>query len=41
MVMGWCADLEEGSDPGITINIYYPKPETYTIPGPEIFTCDW
>ncbi|KAG8951664.1 hypothetical protein FRC03_012473 [Tulasnella sp. 419] len=27
-----------GSDPGITINIYYPTPTSYTIPGPPVFT---
>ncbi|KAK6356920.1 hypothetical protein TWF718_001258 [Orbilia javanica] len=28
------------SDPGIFINIYYPKPETYVIPGPPVYTED-
>ncbi|KAG8956481.1 hypothetical protein FRC03_010817 [Tulasnella sp. 419] len=28
-----------GSDPGITINIYYPPVTSYTIPGPPVFTC--
>ncbi|KAH9936772.1 glycoside hydrolase family 61 protein [Epithele typhae] len=28
-----------GSDPGITINIYYPTVKNYTIPGPALFTC--
>ncbi|KAG9007401.1 hypothetical protein FRB93_007816 [Tulasnella sp. JGI-2019a] len=28
-----------GSDPGITINIYYPPVTNYTIPGPSVFTC--
>jgi len=28
-----------GSDPGITINIYYPPVTSYTIPGPSVFTC--
>ncbi|KAG8921728.1 hypothetical protein FRC02_012395 [Tulasnella sp. 418] len=28
-----------GSDPGITVNIYYPTPTSYTIPGPPVFTC--
>ncbi|KAI0310684.1 glycoside hydrolase, partial [Amylostereum chailletii] len=27
-----------GSDPGITINIYQPL-TSYTVPGPEVFTC--
>ncbi|CAE6421358.1 unnamed protein product [Rhizoctonia solani] len=29
-----------GTDPGITINIYYPTVTNYTIPGPRPFTCD-
>lgn len=29
----------KSTDPGITINIYYPTVENYTIPGPEVFTC--
>ncbi|KAG6907062.1 hypothetical protein DXG01_010708 [Tephrocybe rancida] len=28
-----------GSDPGITVNIYYPVLTSYTIPGPSVFTC--
>ncbi|KAG5730705.1 putative endo-beta-1,4-glucanase D [Termitomyces sp. T112] len=28
-----------GSDPGITVNIYYPPLTSYTIPGPPVFTC--
>ncbi|EIM85306.1 glycoside hydrolase [Stereum hirsutum FP-91666 SS1] len=28
-----------GSDPGITVNIYYPTLTNYTIPGPDVFTC--
>lgn len=28
------------SDPGIFINIYYPKPESYVIPGPPVYTED-
>ncbi|KIO33559.1 glycoside hydrolase family 61 protein, partial [Tulasnella calospora MUT 4182] len=28
-----------GTDPGITINIYYPPVTNYTIPGPRPFTC--
>ncbi|KAI0693480.1 glycoside hydrolase family 61 protein [Cytidiella melzeri] len=28
-----------GTDPGITINIYYPTVTNYTIPGPAVFTC--
>lgn len=28
-----------GSDPGVKINIYYPVPTSYTIPGPRPFTC--
>ncbi|CAE6530259.1 unnamed protein product [Rhizoctonia solani] len=28
------------TDPGITINIYYPPVTNYTIPGPRPFTCD-
>ncbi|QRW11838.1 glycoside hydrolase family 61 protein [Ceratobasidium sp. AG-Ba] len=30
----------KGSDPGITVNIYYPPLTSYTIPGPRPFTCD-
>ncbi|GAB7347300.1 hypothetical protein MBLNU459_g3383t1 [Dothideomycetes sp. NU459] len=29
-----------GSDPGITFNLYYPTPTAYTIPGPTVFTCN-
>ncbi|KAL7273452.1 hypothetical protein RUND412_003688 [Rhizina undulata] len=29
----------EGTDPGITINIYWPVVTNYTIPGPRPFTC--
>ncbi|RYP37663.1 hypothetical protein DL767_002836 [Monosporascus sp. MG133] len=29
----------KGSDPGITINIYWPPVESYKIPGPSVFTC--
>ncbi|KIO24775.1 glycoside hydrolase family 61 protein [Tulasnella calospora MUT 4182] len=28
-----------GTDPGVTINIYYPAVTNYTIPGPRPFTC--
>ncbi|KAJ4467252.1 glycoside hydrolase family 61 protein [Lentinula aciculospora] len=28
-----------GTDPGITINIYYPLVTNYTVPGPDVFTC--
>ncbi|KAG9002019.1 hypothetical protein FRB94_004169 [Tulasnella sp. JGI-2019a] len=28
-----------GTDPGITIDIYYPTVTNYTIPGPSVFTC--
>ncbi|KAG9002018.1 hypothetical protein FRB94_004168 [Tulasnella sp. JGI-2019a] len=28
-----------GTDPGITIDIYYPPVTSYTIPGPPVFTC--
>ncbi|KAG8947158.1 hypothetical protein FRC04_011011 [Tulasnella sp. 424] len=28
-----------GTDPGVTINIYYPPVTNYTIPGPAVFTC--
>ncbi|RPA94402.1 glycoside hydrolase family 61 protein [Choiromyces venosus 120613-1] len=28
-----------GSDPGVTINIYWPVVTSYTIPGPRLFTC--
>lgn len=27
-----------GSDPGITINIYYPVLTSYTPPGPEVYS---
>ncbi|KAI1790632.1 glycoside hydrolase family 61 protein [Ganoderma leucocontextum] len=29
----------KGSDPGITVNIYYPPLANYTIPGPAVFSC--
>ncbi|GLB39541.1 putative glycoside hydrolase family 61 [Lyophyllum shimeji] len=29
----------KGTDPGITVNIYYPPLTSYTIPGPSVFTC--
>ncbi|KAF7290218.1 CBM1 domain-containing protein [Mycena indigotica] len=29
----------KGSDPGITVNIYYPTLTNYTIPGPPVFSC--
>jgi len=29
----------KGTDPGITINIYYPVPTSYTVPGPAVFAC--
>ncbi|KAG9122989.1 hypothetical protein FRC07_000393 [Ceratobasidium sp. 392] len=29
----------KGTDPGITVNIYYPPLTNYTIPGPRPFTC--
>ncbi|KAF8591017.1 lytic polysaccharide monooxygenase [Ramaria rubella] len=29
----------KGTDPGITINIYYPVVTNYTIPGPAVFAC--
>ncbi|PNS21143.1 hypothetical protein CAC42_3481 [Sphaceloma murrayae] len=28
-----------GADPGITFNLYYPKPTTYKVPGPAVFSC--
>jgi cellulase len=28
----------KSSDPGVTINIYYPVPTNYVIPGPPVFT---
>ncbi|EUC55333.1 endoglucanase, partial [Rhizoctonia solani AG-3 Rhs1AP] len=28
------------TDPGITINLYYPPLTNYVIPGPRPFTCD-
>ena len=31
--------LLKGSDPGVTINIYYPPVTSYTVPGPKVFTC--
>ncbi|KZV73798.1 carbohydrate-binding module family 1 protein [Peniophora sp. CONT] len=27
------------TDPGVTINIYYPVPKNYTVPGPDVFSC--
>ncbi|KAL0070346.1 hypothetical protein AAF712_002534 [Marasmius tenuissimus] len=29
----------KGSDPGITISIYYPAVTNYTVPGPSVFSC--
>ncbi|KAF6808172.1 endoglucanase II (glycosyl hydrolase family 61) [Colletotrichum sojae] len=29
----------KSSDPGVTINIYWPVVTSYTIPGPALFTC--
>ncbi|KAF9454848.1 lytic polysaccharide monooxygenase [Macrolepiota fuliginosa MF-IS2] len=29
----------QGSDPGITINIYNPPVTSYTVPGPSVFSC--
>ncbi|KAF7333018.1 Glycosyl hydrolase, family 61, 9 [Mycena venus] len=29
----------QGTDPGITVNIYYPLLTNYTIPGPPVFSC--
>ncbi|KAH8813896.1 glycoside hydrolase [Flagelloscypha sp. PMI_526] len=29
----------KSTDPGITVNIYYPVLTNYTIPGPAVFTC--
>jgi hypothetical protein len=29
----------QGSDPGVTISIYWPPITSYTIPGPPVFTC--
>jgi len=29
----------KGTDPGITVNIYYPLLTSYTIPGPPVFSC--
>ncbi|KAH6666550.1 endoglucanase II [Plectosphaerella plurivora] len=29
----------KGSDPGVTIGIYYPPVTNYVIPGPPVFTC--
>ncbi|KAI0031076.1 glycosyl hydrolase family 61-domain-containing protein, partial [Vararia minispora EC-137] len=29
----------KGTDPGVTINIYYPPVTSYTIPGPPVFSC--
>lgn len=28
-----------GSDPGITFNLYYPTPTAYAVPGPTVFDC--
>jgi len=28
-----------GTDPGVTVNIYYPLLTNYTIPGPSVFSC--
>ncbi|KAF8899803.1 glycosyl hydrolase family 61-domain-containing protein [Gymnopilus junonius] len=30
----------KGTDPGITIDIYYPTVTNYTIPGPSVFSCN-
>ncbi|KAG7100239.1 hypothetical protein E1B28_002013 [Marasmius oreades] len=29
----------KGTDPGITLSIYYPPVTNYVIPGPKVFTC--
>ncbi|KZV73797.1 lytic polysaccharide monooxygenase [Peniophora sp. CONT] len=29
----------KGTDPGITFQLYYPVPTSYTVPGPAVFTC--
>ncbi|KAK7701667.1 hypothetical protein SLS64_010115 [Diaporthe eres] len=29
----------KGTDPGVKINIYYPPVTSYTVPGPDVFTC--
>ncbi|KAF4556543.1 putative glycosyl hydrolase family 61 protein 3 [Elsinoe fawcettii] len=29
----------KGTDPGISFNLYYPKPTSYTVPGPAVFKC--
>ncbi|KAF7548463.1 hypothetical protein G7Z17_g7027 [Cylindrodendrum hubeiense] len=29
----------DGTDPGITINIYWPPVTSYEIPGPDVFAC--
>jgi hypothetical protein len=29
----------KGSDPGVTINIFWPVVTSYTVPGPSVFTC--
>ncbi|KAL0059815.1 hypothetical protein AAF712_013414 [Marasmius tenuissimus] len=29
----------EGTDPGVTFNLYWPPFTSYTIPGPKVFTC--
>ncbi|KAH8833368.1 glycoside hydrolase [Flagelloscypha sp. PMI_526] len=31
--------LYKGTDPGITVNIYWPVLTNYTIPGPAVFKC--
>jgi hypothetical protein len=28
-----------GTDPGITLSIYYPPVTSYTVPGPSVFSC--
>ncbi|KAK1222208.1 hypothetical protein PQX77_014952 [Marasmius sp. AFHP31] len=29
----------QGTDPGVTFNLYWPPFTSYTIPGPKVFTC--
>jgi hypothetical protein len=29
----------KANDPGIKINIYYPVPQTYQVPGPKVWAC--
>ncbi|PKS09156.1 hypothetical protein jhhlp_003770 [Lomentospora prolificans] len=29
----------EADDPGLVVNIYYPIPQTYTVPGPAVWSC--